>query len=79
MNFNSNSITIKVDSVRDQASSSSQSTSEYNKTATERKAKALELLVAGNYNQYGRHIDTEKYEDLKARYENLLWEMEQLV
>ncbi len=79
MNFNSNSITIKVDSVHKVNQTKAQRTSDYCHEETEKKAIALELLVAGRYNQHGRHIDIEKYQELRNRFEGLLSEISELI
>lgn len=80
MKYNRGGITLKVDPVRDQEAvgSRSQSHSHYNETLTKKKAIALAILVGGEYNTYGRHIDLEKVNALRAQFKSLLSEMESL-
>ena len=66
MKYNSQSITIRVDAG-------------YNKENTKIKAQALAILVGGEYNRYGRHIDLEKFEALYEKYELILQDMKDLI
>lgn len=81
MKYNSQTITLKVDSVQDMASTASQSVTRYNKEKTNLKAIALDLLVCNGYNHYfaGREIgEYNKYLWLVKRQEHLLQEMQEL-
>ena len=66
MKYNSRTITIKLPS-------------EKNLRRTEKRAKALAVLVGGAYNKYGRNIDIEKYNELSERYMEIVEEIENLL
>ena len=40
--------------------------------------KSLAILLGG-YNEFGRHIDLEKYKIIKSKFEEVIWEMKELI
>ena len=75
MNFNSNSITVRTDAERDYTTKYSQSQSRYNAERTELKAKALEILMNGGYNRYGRDIEEAQYEKMQVEFDRVVANM----
>lgn len=62
MEFNTRTITLKVDSCKFRQD-------------TEKKARAYSLLVEGEYNRIGRHIPIEEYDHLRNEFDNLVYKM----
>ena len=77
MQYNKNTITIKTNSVLKRKILSYGF--EYDEKATKEKAEALALLIWGEYNILGRHIDVEKYHSIVEKQEDLIQEMKILI
>ena len=72
MKFNSRSITVSSPAVSRANVAGVQTFYKYDEGATEKKAIALEILLNGGFNKYGRHIDLEKYESMQDAFDQII-------